>query len=83
MIWRCRLVRARRRTLEARARGEKADEAAVLADILQRDERDGALKGNRNAVKHGRYTAEADANRRELAALLRSMRALASPCEND
>jgi cytidylate kinase len=33
-------VRARRRTLEARARGEKADEAAVLADILQRDERD-------------------------------------------
>jgi cytidylate kinase len=33
-------VRARRRTLEARARGEEADEAAVLADILQRDERD-------------------------------------------
>lgn len=33
-------VRARRRTLEARARGEVADEAAVLADILKRDERD-------------------------------------------
>jgi CMP/dCMP kinase len=33
-------VRARRRTLEARSRGEDADEAAVLADILQRDERD-------------------------------------------
>jgi cytidylate kinase len=33
-------VRARRRTLEARARGEDADEAAVLADILSRDERD-------------------------------------------
>ncbi len=33
-------VRARRRTLEARARGEDADEAAVLQDILQRDERD-------------------------------------------
>jgi len=33
-------VRARRRTLEARARGEKVDEAAVLADILRRDERD-------------------------------------------
>ena len=33
-------VRARRRTLEARARGENADEAAVLADILKRDERD-------------------------------------------
>jgi cytidylate kinase len=34
------LVRARRRTLEALARGEAADEAAVLADILKRDERD-------------------------------------------
>jgi len=33
-------VRARRRTLEARARGEDADEAAVLEDILNRDERD-------------------------------------------
>jgi cytidylate kinase len=33
-------VRARRRTLEALGRGETADEAAVLADILKRDERD-------------------------------------------
>jgi len=33
-------VRARRRTLEAKARGEEADEALVLADILKRDERD-------------------------------------------
>jgi CMP/dCMP kinase len=33
-------VRARRRTLEARARGEAADEAVILADILARDERD-------------------------------------------
>ena len=33
-------VRARRRTLEARARGENADEGAVLEDILKRDERD-------------------------------------------
>ena len=33
-------VRARRRTLEAKARGEDADEALVLADILSRDERD-------------------------------------------
>ena len=33
-------VRARRRTLEAKARGEDADEALVLADILKRDERD-------------------------------------------
>jgi CMP/dCMP kinase len=33
-------VRARRRTIEARARGEAADEALVLADIIKRDERD-------------------------------------------
>lgn len=33
-------VRARRRALEMRSRGEAADEAAVLADILKRDERD-------------------------------------------
>jgi CMP/dCMP kinase len=33
-------VRARRRNLEAQARGEAADEAAILADILARDERD-------------------------------------------
>ena len=33
-------VRARRRTLEMRARGEAADETSVLADILKRDERD-------------------------------------------
>ena len=33
-------VRARRRTLEAQARGEAADEAAILADILARDARD-------------------------------------------
>jgi len=33
-------VRARRRTLEARTRGETADEAIILADILKRDERD-------------------------------------------
>jgi CMP/dCMP kinase len=33
-------VRAHRRTLEAQARGEVADEAVILADILARDERD-------------------------------------------
>jgi cytidylate kinase len=33
-------VRARRRTLEARARGEDADEVQVLQDILDRDQRD-------------------------------------------
>ncbi len=33
-------IRARRRALEAMARGEAADEAQILADILSRDERD-------------------------------------------
>jgi CMP/dCMP kinase len=33
-------IRAHRRTLEAMARGEAADEASILADILARDERD-------------------------------------------
>jgi cytidylate kinase len=33
-------VRAARRTLELRARGEAADEQDVLADLLRRDERD-------------------------------------------
>src|SRR6516162_789741 len=37
----------------------------------------GAPKGNKNALKHGRYTAQAMERRREIAALLRAMRALA------
>jgi len=38
----------------------------------------GAPKGNRNAYKHGFYTAEAIAERREIAGLLRAMRQMAS-----
>ncbi len=34
----------------------------------------GAPKGNSNALKHGRYTAEAIAPRRDVAALIRGMR---------
>lgn len=34
----------------------------------------GAPKGNRNALKHGLYTAEAIAERQEMAVLLRAMR---------
>lgn len=33
-------VRARRRTLELRARGEEADEARILREIIERDEQD-------------------------------------------
>jgi hypothetical protein len=36
----------------------------------------GAPKGNTNAFKHGHYTAEAIASRREIAKLLRDARAL-------
>jgi hypothetical protein len=35
----------------------------------------GAPKGNRNALRRGGYTAEAIARRREVAALIRAMRA--------
>ena len=41
----------------------------------------GAPKGNSNALKHGRYTTEAIANQREIAVLLRSMKALAKATE--
>jgi hypothetical protein len=37
----------------------------------------GAPKGNRNAFKHGRYSAEAIQRRRDVSDLLRVMRALA------
>jgi hypothetical protein len=36
----------------------------------------GAPKGNKNAYKHGRYTAEAIARRREISALIRAARDL-------
>jgi hypothetical protein len=37
-------------------------------------ERSGGQPGNHNALKHGRYTAEAIAQRREIAALIRACR---------
>ena len=41
----------------------------------------GAPKGNQNAFKHGRYTAEAIARRRELRDLVQQLRALAGKVE--
>ena len=38
----------------------------------------GAPRGNKNALKHGRYTAEVLAQRREISALMRAIKALAS-----
>jgi len=37
----------------------------------------GAPKGNRNAFKHGRYSAKSIASRREISTLLREMKATA------
>lgn len=50
---------------------------AALIDIGPKDE----LVGTMASHKHGRYTAEALARRRELAALIRTMRALAGADE--
>ena len=41
----------------------------------------GAPRGNGNALKHGRYSATAIAERRELAVLIRSMRKLVAEVE--
>src|SRR5262249_48502115 len=43
----------------------------------------GAPKGNQNALKHGRYTAQAMERRRGIATLLRAARALAHPDRAD
>jgi hypothetical protein len=43
----------------------------------------GAPKGNRNALKHGRYSAKAIAGRREVAALVRAMKGLAAAADVD
>jgi hypothetical protein len=41
----------------------------------------GPPRGNKHGLKHGRYTAEAIASRREIAALIRGMRALSNATE--
>jgi hypothetical protein len=43
----------------------------------------GARKGNSHAFKHGRYTADAIAERRDIAALLRDMKGLVEQIESD
>jgi hypothetical protein len=41
----------------------------------------GAPKGNKNAFRHGRYTAGAIARRREVSGLIRAMKMLANASE--
>jgi len=72
-------VRARRRTLEFRARGEPVDEAEVLADILRRDERDSAravapLKPAPDARLLDTTAMDADAAFRAALALIEELR---------
>jgi hypothetical protein len=43
----------------------------------------GAPKGNRHAFRHGRYTAEAITERREIAALVRDMEGLVKQVDDD
>jgi hypothetical protein len=43
----------------------------------------GAPKGNSHALKHGRYTAEAIAERRRLMALLRGMKGLVEQVDGE
>jgi hypothetical protein len=43
----------------------------------------GAPKGNSHALKHGRYSAEAIAERRAFAALLRDMKGLVEQVDED
>ena len=73
-------VRARRRTLEARARGEDADEALVLEDILKRDERDrnraaAPLKAADDAVLLDNSYLDIDSGVRAAIAIVEAVRA--------
>lgn len=43
----------------------------------------GAAKGNSNVFRHGRYTAKAIAERRELTALLRDMKGLVEQLDGE
>lgn len=43
----------------------------------------GAPKGNKHALKHGRYTAEAIAERRDLMVLLRDMKGLVEQVDGE
>src|SRR5262245_11407521 len=75
-------VRSRRRARScgARTRGGNACRAPAVPNGRRRGHggpSPGAPKGNKNALKHGLYTGEAIAQRREMSAWMRAMRALA------
>jgi cytidylate kinase len=73
-------VRARRRTLEAKARGEAADERLVLEDILKRDARDrgrsvAPLKAADDAVLLDNSHLDIEAGVRAAIAIVEAVRA--------
>ena len=53
----------------------------TLPDLTAAEKRQGAPRGNSNARRHGRYSADAIAERRKLAALLRSIKGLVEQVE--
>jgi uncharacterized protein YjcR len=64
----------------ARTRSGNSCQAAAMPNgrcRMHGGKSQGAPKGNKNAFKHGRYSAQAITRRRQIAALLRSMKALA------
>lgn len=74
-------IRARRRALEAQSRGEPADEAAILADILKRDERDkgrstAPLKQAEDAVLLDNSELDIDAGVRAAIAIVEAARSM-------
>jgi len=69
------------RAHEERASVPIAGDAEWPMAACMADHQPGAPNGNRNAFRHGRYTAEAIASRLEVGALIRAMRALACASE--
>jgi hypothetical protein len=65
----------RGRALEWNGRWIVGDAERPLPDARRKSH--GAPRGNKNAFKHGRYSAEGIERKREIAALVRKMRALA------
>jgi hypothetical protein len=65
--------------LSVEPRAELADSGQFWPDFIRKRAHAQSSRGAAlNAFKHGRYTAEAIARRREISALLRVMRALAA-----
>ena len=68
----------------ARTRSENPCQSPAMANgrcRMHGGKSPGAPRENKNALKHGRFTSEAIARRREISNLLRGMKALAEASE--